>query len=255
MLLPTTAMGMPGPFSDFIVFVDESGDHSLASIHTDYPVFVLAFCILPAAAYVHQTTPGVRGLKFGLFGHDLVILHEHDIRKRTGVFSHLGKDARAALQAGLTDLIRATPMRLIAVVIDKVRHREKYPNPGHPYHVALTYGLAQVHRFLQMQGQGSRRTTVVCEARGRREDKEMELAFRRVCDGENPELRSYALDIVIADKRTNAEGLQLADLAARPIGLHILRPLQSNRAWDVLAEKFVTSRLGTIEGSGLTVLP
>ena len=34
-------------FSDFIVFVDESGDHSLEVINPDYPVFVLAFCILP----------------------------------------------------------------------------------------------------------------------------------------------------------------------------------------------------------------
>ena len=29
-------------FSDYVVYVDESGDHSLASIDSDYPVFVLA---------------------------------------------------------------------------------------------------------------------------------------------------------------------------------------------------------------------
>jgi hypothetical protein len=31
--------------SDFIIYVDESGDHSLESIDPDYPVFVLSFCI------------------------------------------------------------------------------------------------------------------------------------------------------------------------------------------------------------------
>lgn len=30
-------------FSDYIVYVDESGDHGPVS--SDYPVFVLAFCI------------------------------------------------------------------------------------------------------------------------------------------------------------------------------------------------------------------
>lgn len=30
-------------FSDFIVFVDESGDSSLDSISSQYPIFVLAF--------------------------------------------------------------------------------------------------------------------------------------------------------------------------------------------------------------------
>ncbi|WP_244948789.1 DUF3800 domain-containing protein [Campylobacter hyointestinalis] len=32
-------------FSNHIVYVDESGDHSLTNINKDFPVFVLAFCI------------------------------------------------------------------------------------------------------------------------------------------------------------------------------------------------------------------
>ena len=74
------------PFGDYIVFVDESGDHSLASINPDYPVFVLAFCIVSCAAYIEQITSAVRRLKMHTFGHDLVILHEHDLRKKTGPF-------------------------------------------------------------------------------------------------------------------------------------------------------------------------
>jgi hypothetical protein len=35
---------MPG-FDDYIVFVDESGDHGMASIDPDYPMFVIAFCL------------------------------------------------------------------------------------------------------------------------------------------------------------------------------------------------------------------
>ncbi|MEO7854965.1 MAG: DUF3800 domain-containing protein [Rubrivivax sp.] len=241
--------------SDYIVFVDESGDHSLESVNPDYPIFVLAFCILPTAAYIDQITPAVRRLKCLLFGHDLVVLHEHDIRKKTGPFARLGKEERDALLNGLTEIIRSAPMTLVAVVIDKLRHKARYLSPEHPYHLALKYGLERVHDFLQMHGQADRRTAIVCEARGAKEDKEIELAFRRVCDGDNRGRRPYAFDIVIADKRTNSEGLQLADLVARPAGLHVLRPQQPNRAWDVLATKLFGGAYGAVQGNGLKVFP
>ena len=32
-------------YSNRIVYVDESGDHSLELIDLDYPVFVLSFCV------------------------------------------------------------------------------------------------------------------------------------------------------------------------------------------------------------------
>jgi hypothetical protein len=37
---------MTAAFSDYLVFVDESGDHGLDVIDAGYPVFVLAFCIV-----------------------------------------------------------------------------------------------------------------------------------------------------------------------------------------------------------------
>lgn len=245
----------PSPFSDYIVFVDESGDHSLAVINPDYPLFVLALCIVPRTAYIEQITPAVRRLKFELFGHDLVVLHEHDIRKKKGPFALLNKERRDRLMEQLTEIVAAAPITLVTVVIDKVLHKARYVAPDHPYHLALKYGLERVHDFLTMQGQGDRTTTVVCEARGAKEDKEIELEFRRVCDGDNRSARPYPLSIVVADKKTNSEGLQLADLVARPVGLHVLRPNQPNRAWDVLGAKLFTGRHGVVQGNGLKVFP
>ncbi|HYW05311.1 MAG TPA: hypothetical protein VE913_00065, partial [Longimicrobium sp.] len=57
-------------FSDFIVFVDESGGHSLTSIHADYPMFVLAFCLFSKEVYAAEVAPAVLRLKFKHFGHD-----------------------------------------------------------------------------------------------------------------------------------------------------------------------------------------
>ena len=75
-----------GGHSDYIVYVDESGDHSLTSIDPDYPVFVLSFCIFRKAEYAQAVTPVIRQLKFATFGHDMVVLHEADIRRKKGRF-------------------------------------------------------------------------------------------------------------------------------------------------------------------------
>jgi hypothetical protein len=62
-------------------------------------------------------------------------------------------------------------------------------------------------------------------------------------------------DLIIADKKTNSEGLQLADLTARPIGLMVLRPDQANRAVEVLEDKFYRDSAGNKLGMGLKVFP
>jgi len=94
----------------------------------------------------------------------------------------------------------------------------------------------------------------ICEARGKNEDTELELAFRQVCDGNNYYKKHYPYEIIIASKQCNSEGLRLADLVARPIGMSHLRPEQSNRAYDILKSKFCTKD-GVFEGMGRKVFP
>jgi hypothetical protein len=76
-------------FSDYIVYVDESGDHNLTSIDDGYPVFVLAFCVFHKQHYSTTTIPAIEKFKFKHFGHDCTVLHEHEIRKRKNSFSIL----------------------------------------------------------------------------------------------------------------------------------------------------------------------
>ncbi len=241
--------------SEYIVFVDESGDHSLVSINPEWPLFVLSFCIFPVQSYIETVTPAIRRLKFAAFGHDLVVLHEHDIRKRKGAFARLGEEAREAFMERLTDIIAATDMTMIAVVIDKLKHRQKYVTPIHPYHLAMQFGLERVTDFLRIEKQIERDTWVVFEARGAKEDQALELEFRRVCDSANRDRCTMPLRFLVADKKTNSEGLQLADLTARPVGLSVLRPGQSNRAWDVLKPKLFSGRYNCVIGNGLKVFP
>ena len=67
-------------FSDYIVYADESGDHSLVSINPEHPVFVLAFCLVHKSTYVEQIVPAFLRLKFEFWGHDSVVLHSHERR-------------------------------------------------------------------------------------------------------------------------------------------------------------------------------
>jgi hypothetical protein len=149
----------PPRFSDFVVYVDESGDHSLVSVDPDYPVFVLALCVFHKRHFAEHIVPAVQKLKFNHFGHDSVVLHEHEIRKQKGPFAFLSH----------------LPTRLAF--------------------------MAQLHTIMEAS-------------------------------------QLLPFDIVFADKKTNLAGLQLADLVARPVGIHHLRPHQRNLAFEVLQRKF-----------------
>jgi hypothetical protein len=233
-----------------MVFVDESGDHGLDPCDLAYPVFVLAFCIMRKSEYIDVITPAVQRFKFKHFGHDLVVLHEHEIKKAKGEFAFLLVPAkREAFFPELNALMASTPMTLVAVVIRKDKLKEQYHKPGNPYHLALEYGLERVSKWLTSQGQAGKLTALICESRGRKEDDSLELEFRRVAT------RVSGFDIRFVDKRANLPGLQIADLVARPIGRHVIDPAQENRAYTILASKFRRSPEGQINGYGLKVFP
>ena len=226
-------------FSDYVVYVDESGDHSLASIHADYPVFVLALCIFHKRHYAEKIIPAVEKLKFNYFGHDSVVLHEHEIRKQKGDFSFLSHfPTRVEFMERLTSIMDASNFILIACVVDKARVSRSEGANSNPYHIALGICLDALRDFLAEKGQDQLQTHVVVECRGKKEDAELELEFRRICDGNNMGNRHLPFDVVFADKKTNLAGLQLADLVARPVGLSYIRPAQANQAFELLRKKF-----------------
>jgi hypothetical protein len=242
-------------FSDYVVYVDESGDHELGNINSDYPLFVLSFCVFPIRAYVEKITPALRGLKFATFGHDMVVFREHNIRKREPPFHRMNRESRELFIETLTGLIREADFTLIAVVIDKLKLKKAYTAPSHPYHLAVEFGMERVHHFLRHHHQENLMTHFVFEARGAKEDETLELEFRRLRDGANGFHTSLRFEIIIADKKVNSEGLQLADMTARPIGLSVLRPDQANRAVDALQGKFYRGGNGEALGFGLKVFP
>lgn len=243
-------------FSDYLVFVDESGDHGLDNIDEGYPVFVLAFCIFKKSDYTNLLVPALQRFKFKHFGHDQIILHEVDIRRDRGDFTFLKtREKKEEFLTELANIVNDVPFILVATVIKKEPYKQRYHNPANPYHVALGFGLERVFYYLRANGGNTGKTHVIVEKRGKKEDAELELEFRRVCAGGNYEEAHLPFDIVFADKKSNSEGLQLADLIARPVGMKILRPEQQNRAYEIIETKFYRKNGGKFQGWGLKCFP
>ena len=236
---------MAAPFADFIIYVDESGDHSLTSIDRDFTVFALAFCIVAKSDYVNKITPDMQALKFKYWGHDAVVLHEREIRKETGEFAFLRADRtiRNAFYDDLHSVMVNAPMTVIASVIDKMALRKKYDKPWNPYEIALHFCLERLLTFLIKKGQSGKQVHIIFECRGKAEDAELELAFRRIVGGRSAwgwvASDFSAIDFVpkFSKKTENLVGLQLADLVARLVALNTIRPSQPNRAFAVIATK------------------
>lgn len=249
------------PFSKYIIYVDESGDHSLQSIDEKYPLFVLAFCVFHKRHYSEQVVSALEKFKFNHFGHDQVILHETEIRKEKGTFNIFrSREQKFQFLNELTDIIERSNFILISCVIDKRALRKQADVEANPYHIALGFCLETLYEFLQEKQQHELKTHVVVECRGKKEDNELELEFRRLCDGNNRLGLTLPFDILFSDKKAMSSGLQLADLVARPIGLSVLKPDQNNRAFDVLKRKFYCDggrdKVGeNYEGRGLKIYP
>lgn len=244
--------------SDYIIYVDESGDHSLDSVNPDYPVFVLDFCIFRKEDYVNKVVPNVQAFKFAHFGHDIVILHEHEIRKQKPPFAFLqNQDRRAVFMDELNQLVEASDLTIIAAAIRKQMLTKAYGSPANPYELALCFCMERAFAFLQESEQQAKVTHIIVERRGKREDNELELAFRRIRDGADRWQRMKMPDfkLVFADKKINSAGLQLADLTARPIGRYTMNPDQPNRAWNIIEKKLRRSPTGQIDGWGLKIFP
>lgn len=232
-------------FSDYLIFADESGDHGLSTIDPQFPVFALVFCIVAKNDYLNRIVTAIQQLKLDFWGHDQTILHEHDIRKEKGPFGILrtNREMREKFYQRLNVIIEEAPFDIIAAVIDKDQLRTRYAEPFNPYELSMLFCMERMLAKLIQLGQTGKTTHILVESRGAKEDRELELEFRRICDNrarwgyKSADFSKIRFELIFVDKRSNSSGLQLADLVARPIAINCLRPEQPNRAFDIIKSK------------------
>lgn len=241
-------------FSEYIVYVDESGDHEMGgSIDPNFPVFVLAFCIFKKDEYADIAIPAMKKLKFKYFGHDIVNLHEREIRKSKNKFSFLvNAELRESFFSDLNNMIETSPFVVISTVI---RKSEMICQTKNPYNMAMQFCLERLYKYLRDKDELEKITHIIFERRGEKEDRMLELEFRRIIAMGNLDRAMYPFDIKFATKQTNSAGLQLADMIARPIGISVLHPSQKNRAYEIIDKKIHRDKYGAKNGYGLKVFP
>lgn len=228
-------------YSDFIVFADETGSDTLATVDPAFPVFGMAFCVFEKTHYARSVIPRMTELKFKHFGHDQIVLHEYDIRRRRQPFRFPPGGAEEGFLADIANLISESEVTVVVVLVDKRRVPSELAAWVDLVGLVAERGLLCVSEALPRGAnhEGPDALHVVVESRGAQDDQRLKEAFRRVnqlsAERDNPP----NLRPVVAEKARNSSGLQIADLIAHPVARHFLEPNQPNRAWEVIKGKMV----------------
>jgi hypothetical protein len=207
----------------FRVFIDEVGHHDLKSSDDPNERFLSLTGVIMRLAYESADfTASLNEVKQQVFGRiDFVLHRRHILDASEPPFDSL-KDpsVRRRFDEMFLQLLTSASYRVFTVVIDKREHKRRYSVwRFHPYHYCLTVLL---ERYVQWLSRGSRGDVMV-EARGKRENMQLERAFRYIYDNGSDHVparlfaeRLTSRELKIKSKAANIAGLQIADLIANP---------------------------------------
>jgi hypothetical protein len=220
------------PLSRWLVFCDECGDHSLAKINPEFPLFLLSMVLVDRREYAERIVPALSQFKLDWFDHEGINLHSYEIRKAKGQFAILSNRSwREAFNEQLGRLMAELPYRSFCVAVRKDALLKKHGlESDNPYDLALERGVEAVHAWIEGHGGGA--AAWVAEARGKREDRELALTWRRIHSFGPSKSNEETLEFVPGSD--NVAGIQLADLIGYPVARHILYPDRPHRAFDVV---------------------
>ncbi len=240
------------------LFIDESGDPSLSSVNTDFPVFVLLGCLFEDSAY-QEICAKIIELKKKFFGSEHAILHSRDIRKCEGVFVKLfDLKVKEDFYKKLNLILGNGNYTVISVGINKKEFIEKYGKiADDPYELSLSFLL---ERAVMEIDKGDSTMHITLESRGKVEDEIIQKRYNRLLDNGSshitPERFKKRLEkIEFKKKKENDCGLQIADLCAYPVARHIINPKEPYPAYDIVEKKFRKNSSGSYVGYGLKIFP
>jgi hypothetical protein len=233
-------------------FIDESGDHGLTKIDTDFPVFLLCGVLIKEEDY-ESIRQSINALKHSIWGNKEVIFHSRDIRKCEKEFQRLfDLELKAKFYEELNRIITNSPYTIIASAIQKDRFIDQFGKlQDDVYEVALSFVVEQAIMALKSSGEETT-LSIIIEKRGKKEDKQLDDHFQRILGKGTGKLSAEAIaehypTFTFKNKKENINGLQLADLVAYPIARYVIEPHRANPAFDVLEPKIYRTD-GGLEG-------
>ena len=213
----------------------------------------------------HRTiaTERLNAFKMALFGNREIILHAADFtRNKSGFEAMSNHEFRGRFFNGLQGLIQELDFKIVACVIKKQDHLQKYGLSAlDPYLLSLS---VLVERFIFECGSAG--GTIVAEARNLTLNNALDLAFldlkiRGTTYISATKIQRRIHNFAIRPKRDNITGLQVADVVATPIGRHAMRKptypeyCAQRDFFSVVKPKFRQAWNGVIEGMGPVILP
>jgi hypothetical protein len=226
---PNVLLATYGSTAMQIMFLDESGDHSLKKIDPQFPIFALAGCIFEQE--YHQREAGeageaVKQYKRRLFGTEAIVLHTSDIARNRNGFERLVVGTfRQQFYQETNALVASLDFTVVAVALRKDAHVARHGrNAADPYHFCLTH---VIERYYDVLCHTDQQGLVVAESRGSLFDTDLFRAFNQLLHSGigqigGVELRGRILGLSFRPKADNVVGLQIADLVATPIARHTL---------------------------------
>lgn len=243
---------------ELLLFLDESGDHSLIKIDDQYPMFVLAGVMMDRDYHDTDAAKIMNDLKQSLFDRTDIILHTADISRNKNGFERLKeKEFRNRFYDALNTMMGELEYMVVAVAIKKHEHNEKYGLAAlDPYLLSLE---CIIERFIFECEENEKQGLIMAESRNSILDNELELAYLNLkIQGTKyikaKQVKERVKQFIIRDKKENIPGLQIADLVASPIGRFILKK-KIKPDFEIIKNKFRKGNSGKIGGYGLVVLP
>ncbi|EKE21578.1 MAG: hypothetical protein ACD_7C00184G0007 [uncultured bacterium] len=241
-----------------ILFIDESGDHNLEKIDSQYPVFVLAGVIFDKDYYDKTAKERIKKFKMKIFGTEKIILHTADIcRNRNGFESLADKKFRDNFFEKFYKLIESLHFEIVATGIQKKKHLLRYGIAAiDPYLLSLEF---VVERFIFSLDDCKGKGMIVAESRGNQLDNQLELAWLNLkIKGTRfispTRISEKITDFKILKKSRAVGGLEIADFVVSPIGRKIMgKPIKDD--FRIINKKFRRNGSNKIMGHGLIVFP
>ena len=240
-------------------FLDETGDHGLGFIDSDFAIFLLAGCLIKESDY-ETFCYQFNELKTRYFGTTDIIMHSRDIRKHNDGFAVLfDLGIKQAFYDDLNAIIANTNFVIIGAGVDKIKHVKAYGKAArNPYEISLGFVLERLIFYLDEVDENAI-VNIQIEKRGAKEDTGLLSHYNSLYDRGTYYVQASRLQQKIerfdfVAKRDNINGLQLADLCAYPLARHCLNSNVPNLSFDIIMPK-IKNKNGKYMNYGLKLFP
>ena len=228
--------------SRYNLFIDECGDHNLTKYDPGFPVFTLCG-VLVSQANLRALNKAFENLKKEIFGDANIIIHSVDIRKWRGCFSVLTDNTlRIKFFEGIEAILKQHDAYIIEGCTILKELLNKFCVRGEEndvYGLSLSYLIERSIFYVDNSDEDCPEISIVVERRGKKEDNKLlnyynGLRNRGTKWVTTERLRSRISDFNFKNKKDNIIGLQIADLIAYPISIHLLYPDRPNPSYEVI---------------------